>query len=358
MDRAAATLSGGEAQRIRLATQIGSSLVGVLYILDEPSIGLHQRDNEKLIGTLERLRDLGNTVLVVEHDEGTMRAADHLIDMGPGAGEHGGYVVAAGHRGRGRAGAGVGRPASSSPGTRRIEVPARRRRPSGYVGIEGATQHNLKDVDVKVPLGVVLLRDRASRARASRRSSTRSSTSRSRTGCTGRSSVRARTRRITGLDQLDKIIAVDQSPIGRTPRSNPATYIGLFDQIRDLFSKTPEARARGYKAGPLLLQRQGRPLRGLPRRRADQDRDALPAGRLRAVRAVPRQALQPRDARGALQGQEHRRGAGDADRGGADLLRAHPEDPPAHPDAARRRARLHAARASRRRRCRAARRSA
>jgi excinuclease ABC subunit A len=247
MDRAAATLSGGEAQRIRLATQIGSSLVGVLYILDEPSIGLHQRDNEKLIGTLERLRDLGNTVLVVEHDEGTMRAADHLIDMGPGAGEHGGHVVAAGTA------AEVEQVADSATGqflagTRRIEVPARRRRPSGYVGIEGATQHNLKDVDVKVPLGTFCCVTGVSGSGKStlvndvlyKSVANRLHRAKQRPGAH---------RRITGLDQLDKIIAVDQSPIGRTPRSNPATYIGLFDQIRDLFSKTPEARARGYKAG-------------------------------------------------------------------------------------------------------------
>jgi excinuclease ABC subunit A len=247
MDRAAATLSGGEAQRIRLATQIGSSLVGVLYILDEPSIGLHQRDNEKLIGTLERLRDLGNTVLVVEHDEGTMRAADHLIDMGPGAGEHGGYVVAAGTA------AEVEQIPESSTGqflagTRRIEVPARRRRPSGYVGIEGATQHNLKGVDVKVPLGTFCCVTGVSGSGKStlvnevlyKAVANRLHRAKQRPGAH---------RRITGLDQLDKIIAVDQSPIGRTPRSNPATYIGLFDQVRDLFSKTPEAKARGYKAG-------------------------------------------------------------------------------------------------------------
>jgi excinuclease ABC subunit A len=247
MDRAAATLSGGEAQRIRLATQIGSSLVGVLYILDEPSIGLHQRDNEKLIGTLQRLRDLGNTVLVVEHDEGTMRAADHLIDMGPGAGEHGGYVVAAGTA------AEVEQIPESATGqflagTRRIEVPARRRRPSGYVGIEGATQHNLKDVAVDVPLGVFCCVTGVSGSGKStlvnevlyKSVANRLHKAKQRPGAH---------RRITGLDQLDKIIAVDQSPIGRTPRSNPATYIGLFDQIRDLFSKTPEAKARGYKAG-------------------------------------------------------------------------------------------------------------
>jgi excinuclease ABC subunit A len=247
MDRAAATLSGGEAQRIRLATQIGSSLVGVLYILDEPSIGLHQRDNEKLIGTLQRLRDLGNTVLVVEHDEGTMRAADHVIDMGPGAGEHGGYVVA-----QGTAAEVEANPESATgqflAGTRRIEVPARRRRPSGYVGIEGATQHNLKDVDVQMPLGVFCCVTGVSGSGKStlvndvlyKSVANRLHRAKQRPGAH---------RRITGLDQLDKIIAVDQSPIGRTPRSNPATYIGLFDQIRDLFSKTPEAKIRGYRAG-------------------------------------------------------------------------------------------------------------
>jgi excinuclease ABC subunit A len=247
MERAASTLSGGEAQRIRLATQIGSSLVGVLYILDEPSIGLHQRDNEKLIATLDRLRDLGNTVLVVEHDEGTMRAADHLIDMGPGAGEHGGHVVAEGTAEE------VARIPDSLTGqflagTRAIETPKKRRRPSGYVGIEGASQHNLKGVDVKIPLGVfcsvtgvsgsgksTLVNEVLFKAVANRLHRTRQ-----RAGAH---------KRITGLEQLDKIISVDQSPIGRTPRSNPATYIGLFDQIRELFSKTQEARARGYKPG-------------------------------------------------------------------------------------------------------------
>jgi excinuclease ABC subunit A len=247
MERAAATLSGGEAQRIRLATQIGSSLVGVLYILDEPSIGLHQRDNARLIATLERLRDLGNTVIVVEHDEGTMRAADHLVDLGPGAGEHGGRIVAEGTADE------VERVEESLTGqflagTRRIEVPRRRRRPNGHVLIDGATQHNLKNIDVKVPLGVfccvtgvsgsgkstlvneVLFKSVANRLHRSKQ----------RPGAH---------RRISGLDALDKIISVDQSPIGRTPRSNPATYIGLFDQIRELFSKTQEARARGYKPG-------------------------------------------------------------------------------------------------------------
>ena len=247
MERAAATLSGGEAQRIRLATQIGSSLVGVLYILDEPSIGLHQRDNEKLIGTLERLRDLGNTVIVVEHDEGTMRAADHLVDMGPAAGEHGGYVVAEGTAAEVEA-----TPDSLTgqflAGKRVIDTPRRRRKPSGYVGIEGASQHNLQGIDVKIPLGVfccvtgvsgsgksTLVNEVLYKSVANRLHRTRQ-----------RAGVH---RRITGLEQLDKIISVDQSPIGRTPRSNPATYIGLFDQIRELFSRTQEARARGYKPG-------------------------------------------------------------------------------------------------------------
>jgi excinuclease ABC subunit A len=247
MDRAAATLSGGEAQRIRLATQIGSSLVGVLYILDEPSIGLHQRDNEKLIGTLVRLRDLGNTVLVVEHDEGTMHAADHLVDMGPGAGEHGGHVVA-----QGTAAEVMADPASLTgqylSGVRGVRVPAKRRTPSGYVEIDGATQHNLKGVDVRVPLGVLccitgvsgsgkstLVNEVLYKALANR---------------LHRAKLRPGAhKRVRGLEQLDKIISVDQSPIGRTPRSNPATYIGLFDQIRELFSKTQEARARGYKPG-------------------------------------------------------------------------------------------------------------
>jgi excinuclease ABC subunit A len=247
MERAAATLSGGEAQRIRLATQIGSSLVGVLYILDEPSIGLHQRDNEKLIGTLDRLRNLGNTVLVVEHDEGTMRAADHIVDMGPGAGEHGGHVIAEG----------TAAEVSAVPdsltgqflaGTRRIEIPTRRRKPAGYIGIEGAAENNLRNIDVKIPLGVLCSVTGVSGSGKStlvnevllKAVSNHLHRSRQRAGAH---------KRITGLDQLDKIISVDQSPIGRTPRSNPATYIGLFDQIRELFSKTQEARARGYKPG-------------------------------------------------------------------------------------------------------------
>ncbi|HKN92828.1 MAG TPA: excinuclease ABC subunit UvrA [Thermoleophilaceae bacterium] len=247
LERAAGTLSGGEAQRIRLATQIGSSLVGVLYILDEPSIGLHQRDNARLIATLERLRDLGNTVIVVEHDEGTMRAADHLVDLGPGAGEHGGHIVAQGTP------AEVMKVKDSATGqflagTRAIEVPKKRRRPSGYIEIEKAAQHNLRGIDAKIPLGTfccvtgvsgsgksTLVNEVLYKAVANR---------------LHRAKMRPGAhRRVTGLDQVDKIINIDQSPIGRTPRSNPATYTGVFDQIRDLFSRTQEARARGYKPG-------------------------------------------------------------------------------------------------------------
>jgi excinuclease ABC subunit A len=247
LERAAATLSGGEAQRIRLATQIGSSLVGVLYILDEPSIGLHQRDNTRLIRTLERLRDLGNTVIVVEHDEGTMRAADHLVDLGPGAGEHGGHLVA------------EGTPADVIEnrdsltgqylaGKREIPIPAKRRRPTGYIQIEKAAQHNLKKIDVKFPLGVFCAVTGVSGSGKStlvneilhKAVANKLHRAKQRPGAH---------RRVTGLDQIDKIINIDQSPIGRTPRSNPATYIGLFDSIRELYSKTQEARARGYKPG-------------------------------------------------------------------------------------------------------------
>ncbi len=245
--RSARSLSGGEAQRIRLATQIGSSLVGVMYVLDEPSIGLHQRDNEKLIATLDRLRDLGNTVIVVEHDEGTMMAADHLVDLGPGAGEHGGYVISAGTPGE------VAKdPASLTgmylSGKRRIEVPEERRDPRGALLIRGAREHNLKDVDVTIPLGVFCCVTGVSGSGKS-----------TLVNETLYPSVANRLHQaklrpgdhdaIDGLSQIDKIIAIDQSPIGRTPRSNPATYTGIFDHIRQLFTQTQESRARGYKPG-------------------------------------------------------------------------------------------------------------
>jgi excinuclease ABC subunit A len=247
LERAAGTLSGGEAQRIRLATQIGSGLVGVLYILDEPSIGLHQRDNRKLIGTLERLRDQGNTVLVVEHDEDMMRAADHLIDMGPGAGEHGGRVVAAGAIADVEAAAGSVTGAFLS-GRRAIEVPAQRRRANGWLTVQGAREHNLKDIDVGFPVGgftcvtgvsgsgkSTLVNEIVLKALASR--------------LNRRPRRPGRHDRIEGLEHFDKVISIDQSPIGRTPRSNPATYTGVFDHIRELFSMTQDARARGYRPG-------------------------------------------------------------------------------------------------------------
>jgi excinuclease ABC subunit A len=245
--RSARSLSGGEAQRIRLATQIGSHLVGVMYVLDEPSIGLHQRDNEKLIGTLDRLRDLGNTVIVVEHDEGTMMAADHLVDLGPGAGEHGGYVIAAGTPKE------VARnPASLTgqylSGKRQIAVPEERRQPSGALLIRGAREHNLKDVDVTIPLGVLCCVTGVSGSGKS-----------TLVNETLHHSVANRLHQaklrpgahdgVDGLSQIDKIINIDQSPIGRTPRSNPATYTGVFDHIRQLFTQTQESRARGYKPG-------------------------------------------------------------------------------------------------------------
>ena len=247
LERSATTLSGGEAQRIRLATQIGSSLVGVLYILDEPSIGLHQRDNEKLIGTLERLRELGNTVIVVEHDEGTIRAADHVIDMGPGAGEHGGEVVA-----EGTPAEILEQPASLTgqflAGERAIEVPAERRTADGEIVVHGARQHNLKNVDAAFPVGTFTAVTGVSGSGKS--TSVNEILYRAVSNRLHRARLRPGTHdRIDGIELVDKIINIDQSPIGRTPRSNPATYTGLFDHIRQLFAGTREARARGYKPG-------------------------------------------------------------------------------------------------------------
>lgn len=245
--RSSGTLSGGEAQRIRLATQIGSGLMGVLYILDEPSIGLHQRDNDRLIGTLKHLRDLGNTVIVVEHDEDTMYAADHIVDIGPGAGIHGGEIV-----GQGTVADLINAPQSVTGmylgGKKKIEVPKKRRKPTGWLEVTGAAENNLKNINVKFPLGVLTCVTGVSGS--------------------GKSSLvneilykqlahdlnRARThagahKAIKGIEQLDKIIDIDQSPIGRTPRSNPATYTNVFNDIRDVFAATNEAKIRGYKAG-------------------------------------------------------------------------------------------------------------
>jgi excinuclease ABC subunit A len=247
LDRAAATLSGGEAQRLRLATQIGSQLVGVLYILDEPSIGLHQRDNDRLIGTLERLRDLGNTVVVVEHDEQMMRESDWLVDMGPGAGLHGGHVVAEGTAAQ------VSRTKGSLTGQflsgkRSIQIPPRRDGDHGSFSVRGASQHNLKGIDVEFPLakfvcvtGVsgsgksTLVNEIVYKALANRLHKMRVKP--------------GEHDRVEGIEAFDKVIEIDQKPIGRTPRSNPATYTDLFTHIRELYSLTPEAKVRGYKPG-------------------------------------------------------------------------------------------------------------
>ncbi|MEY8338085.1 excinuclease ABC subunit UvrA [Lachnospiraceae bacterium 62-35] len=247
LSRATGTLSGGEAQRIRLATQIGSGLVGVAYILDEPSIGLHQRDNDKLLKTLFHLRDLGNSVLVVEHDEDTMRAADYIVDIGPGAGEHGGNVVAVGTANQ------IMKCKNSITGAYlsgrlKIPVPAQRRKPSGYLTICGAKENNLKNINVTFPLGVMtcvtgvsgsgkssLVNEILYKALAKKLNRART--------------IPGKFQSIEGVEQLDKIIAIDQSPIGRTPRSNPATYTGVFDMIRDLFAATTDAKERGYQKG-------------------------------------------------------------------------------------------------------------
>ena len=245
--RATGTLSGGEAQRIRLATQIGSGLVGVAYILDEPSIGLHQRDNDKLLATLKHLRDLGNTLIVVEHDEDTMLAADYIVDIGPGAGEHGGEVVAAGTAEEIMANKNSVTGAYLS-GKIKIPVPEERKKPVGWLKVKGARENNLKNIDVDFPLGVMTCVTGVS---GSGKSSLVNEILYKRLA---RDLNRARTipgkhRKIEGMEQVDKVIAIDQSPIGRTPRSNPATYTGVFDLIRDLFAATPDAKARGYKKG-------------------------------------------------------------------------------------------------------------
>ena len=247
LSRATGTLSGGEAQRIRLATQIGSGLVGVAYIMDEPSIGLHQNDNDKLLATLKHLRDLGNTLIVVEHDEDTMRAADYVVDIGPGAGEHGGQVFATG----------TAEDLMKNPnsitgkylsGEIKIPVPKTRRKPKGFLKVVGAKENNLKNIDVKVPIGVLTCvtgvsgSGKSSLVNEILYKSLARKLNRART-------IPGKCKKIEGMEQLDKVINIDQSPIGRTPRSNPATYTGMFDMIRDLFAATTDAKERGYKKG-------------------------------------------------------------------------------------------------------------
>ncbi|MBO6299150.1 MAG: excinuclease ABC subunit UvrA [Lachnospiraceae bacterium] len=247
LSRATATLSGGEAQRIRLATQIGSGLVGVCYILDEPSIGLHQRDNEKLLGALRGLQSLGNTLIVVEHDEDTMREADYIVDVGPLAGEHGGQIVACGTV-EDIIKAKDSITGQYLSGKKKIEVPSVRRKETGHLTIKGAQENNLKNIDVDIPLGIFTCVTGVSGSgksslineilyKALARKLNRAYT------------IPGKHRKITGMEALDKVIAIDQSPIGRTPRSNPATYTGVFDMIRDLFANTQDAKAKGYKKG-------------------------------------------------------------------------------------------------------------
>lgn len=247
LGRGASSLSGGEAQRIRLATQIGSGLMGVCYILDEPSIGLHQRDNDKLLATLKHLRDLGNTLIVVEHDEDTMRAADCIVDIGPGAGSHGGELVAIG-----TAEDIIREPRSITgqylSGAKKIEVPSTRREPKGFLTVHGAKEHNLKNIDVDIPIGVMTCvtgvsgSGKSSLVNEILHKSLAKTLNRARTIAGDHDSI-------TGIETLDKVIDIDQSPIGRTPRSNPATYTGVFDLIRDLYAGTSDARARGYSKG-------------------------------------------------------------------------------------------------------------
>ena len=245
--RATGSLSGGEAQRIRLATQIGSGLVGVAYILDEPSIGLHQSDNDKLLNTLNHLRDLGNTLIVVEHDEDTMRAADFIVDVGPGAGEHGGEIIAAGTV-EDIINCKDSITGDYLSGRKKIPVPAERKTPTGFLRIVGARQNNLKNINVEIPLGVMTCvtgvsgSGKSSLVNEILYKSLAKKLNRART-------IAGAHDRIEGIGQLDKVINIDQSPIGRTPRSNPATYTGVFDQIRDLFASTADAKARGYKKG-------------------------------------------------------------------------------------------------------------
>jgi excinuclease ABC subunit A len=301
LSRGSASLSGGESQRIRLASQIGSGLTGVLYVLDEPSIGLHQRDNDRLLATLKRLRDLGNSVIVVEHDEDAIRNADYLIDMGPAAGIHGGEVVAKGTPTEVMASNSM--TAQYLSGRREIPVPGERRAGFGKqakLKIVGARHNNLKNINVEIPLGVftcvtgvsgggksTLVIETLYNALAKRLHDARLHP--------------GEHDKIEGIEYLDKVIDIDQSPIGRTPRSNPATYTGAFTPIRDWFSGLPGSQGARLQGRPLLLQREGRPLRGLRGRRRHQDRDALPARRLCPVRPVQGQALQPRNARDYFQ---------------------------------------------------------
>ncbi len=382
LDRSAETLSGGESQRIRLASQIGSGLTGVMYVLDEPSIGLHQRDNDRLIATLKHLRDIGNSVLVVEHDEDMIRAADHVIDMGVGAGVHGGRVVAQGRfedilasaesltgqylAGTLRIAVPTGRtpwlpvlnaqPAQpdSKPGRGRpsaaalawAERQAEHRATQGVlqaIRVVKASGNNLRDVDAAFPVGLLTCVTGVS---GSGKSTLVNDTL---YAAVARQIYRAHVEpaphaEIQGIAYVDKVINVDQSPIGRTPRSNPATYTGMFTADPRTDGRDADGARTRLRAGPLQLQRRRRALRGLPGRRREEGRDAFPARRVCAVRRLPRQALQPRDAGGAVQGPQHRAGAGADCGGGVPVLRECAHHRAQAADAARRGAVLHPAR--------------
>ena len=321
LDRSAGTLSGGEAQRIRLATQIGSQLVGVMYILDEPSIGLHQRDNQRLIESLKHLRDLGNTVLVVEHDKDMMEQADYVVDIGPGAGVHGGHIV------------GQGTPAEFArlntitadylTGKRIITAPGKRREGTGNaVTVRGATGHNLKNVDVSFPLGKLTV---VSGVSGSGKSSLVTETLYPILNRHVYKSVKRPLpyAAIEGLEFVDKVIEIDQSPIGRTPRSNPATYTGVFTDIRNLFTQLPEAKIRGYKAGRFSFNVKGgrcETCQGGGLRVIEMNFFARRASDLRNLQRPP---IQPRNVGGALQRQIHQRCAGYAHRGSCGVFRKH-----------------------------------
>ena len=346
LSRTASTLSGGEAQRIRLATQIGSGLMGVLYVCDEPSIGLHPADDHRLIGTLKNLRDLGNTVLIVEHDEAIMRAADHIVDLGPGAGEHGGHIVATGP-----VDSIIDEPESLTGqylgGFKQIPVPDDRRDGSGdSITIRGARQNNLRDIDVRIPLGRLVCITGVSGSGKStliyeilyKKLAHTFYRSRERPGdCDS----------IEGIENIDKVVNIDQSPIGRTPRSNPATYTGTFTPIRELFATVPEARTRGYKPGRFSFNVKGGRCEACTRRRIHKHRDAVPAGRDGAVRGVLRRALQSGGAGDRVEGRQHRRGAQHDGHRGAGALREHPARQAQAPDDVRRRSGIHPTRPAR-----------